>query len=63
MDLDRIKENLDEKAPQLVKDNKGALVGALVGYFLSDNEKAKSLLLGAVAGALLIDKNKNEDEE
>lgn len=60
MDLEKIKDNLNDKAPQLVKDNKGALVGALVGYFLSDNEKAKSLLLGAVAGALLVDKNKDE---
>lgn len=61
MNLDKIKEGLDEKAPEIVKNNKGALAGALVGYFISDNEKAKSLLLGAVAGALLLDKKQDEE--
>ena len=59
--LQKITDNLDEKTPQLVKDNKGAMIGALVGLFLTNNEKAKSALLGAVAGALLIDQKK-EDE-
>ena len=44
---------LKEDLPEVVKTNKGALVGALVGYFISDNEKAKSVLLGAIAGALV----------
>lgn len=59
--LQKITDSLDEKTPQLVKDNKGAMIGALVGLFLTNNEKAKSTLLGAVAGALLIDQKK-EDE-
>ena len=59
--LQKITDSLDEKTPQLVKDNKGAMIGALVGLFLTNNEKAKSALLGAVAGALLIDQKK-EDE-
>lgn len=54
-------ESLKEKTPELVKDNTGALVGALIGYFLSDNEKAKSAILGAVAGTLIQDKTKKED--
>lgn len=60
MNLDEIKDKLEEKTPAVVQENKGALIGALVGYFLSDNEKAKSLLLGAVAGALLVDKKENK---
>ena len=44
---------LKEDLPEVVKTNNGALVGALVGYFISDNEKAKSVLLGAIAGALV----------
>lgn len=62
--LQEITDNLQEKAPQIVKENKGALLGAVVGYFISDNEKAKSVLLAAVAGALLVDrKHQVEDEE
>ena len=59
--LQKITDNLSEKAPEIVKENKGALAGALVGYFLSDNSKAQSVLLGAIAGAFLIDQKK-EDE-
>ena len=62
MDLDRVKDALDEKTPQLVKDNTGAMVGALVGLLFTNSEKAKSVLLGAVAGALLIDKRNKDDE-
>lgn len=53
---DLIKEYGDS-APELVKNNKGALVGAIIGYLLSDNEKAKSAILGAVAGKVLGDKD------
>jgi hypothetical protein len=56
-------ENFKEKAPELVKDNKGALLGAAVGYFLlADNKQAQSAILGAVAGSLLLDKKKEEEE-
>lgn len=51
---------LKEKAPEMVKENKGALIGALVGYFLSDNKQAQSSILGAVAGSLLVDKKKEQ---
>ena len=61
--LQKITDGLQESAPEIVKDNKGALAGALVGYFLSDNKKAQSLLLGAIAGALLIDNKTKTDED
>ena len=59
--LEKITEGLEENTPQLVKDNKGAMLGALVGLLFTNSEKAKSALLGAVAGALLVDQKK-EDE-
>lgn len=59
--LDKVTEALEEKTPQIVKDNKGAMAGALVGLLITNSEKAKSILLGVVAGALLIDQKK-EDE-
>ena len=61
--LQKISDSLEEKAPQIVKDNKGALIGAVIGYFLSDNKKAQSVLLSAVAGAILVDGKKKSDEE
>ena len=62
--LQEITDNLQDKAPEIVKQNKGALLGAVIGYFISDNEKAKSVLLTAVAGALLVDrKHQVENEE
>ena len=61
--LQEITDNLSDKAPEIVKENKGALAGALIGYFLSDNSKAQSVLLGAIAGALLVDKKKDDEEE
>lgn len=62
--LQEITDNLQDKAPEIVKQNKGALLGAVIGYFISDNEKAKSVLLTAVAGALLVDrKDQVKDEE
>lgn len=60
--LDGALEKFKEQAPELIKDNKGALIGAALGYFLfSGDEKAQSALLAAVAGSLLIDKKKDEE--
>ena len=61
--LQKLTDGLQEDAPKIVKENKGALAGALIGYFLSDNKKAQSLLLGAVAGALLVDQKKKSEED
>lgn len=59
-DLKQIAEdvlgNLNDKTPEIVKNNKGALIGAVIGYLLTDNSKAQSAILGAVAGSLIGDK-------
>lgn len=54
-------ERLEEKTPEIVKDNKFALVGALVGFLLTDNKQAQSTLLGAIAGSLIGDKKKDDE--
>lgn len=60
--LDNIVEKFKDEAPQLVKDNKGALIGAVIGYLLTDNEKAQSAILGLLAGSILVDGIKQKDE-
>lgn len=61
--FDDIVEEFKTKAPKVVKNNKGALVGALIGYLLTDSKKAQSTLLGLVAGSVLVDKKENKDDE
>jgi len=59
--LQKVIDDFKEKAPEAVKENKGALLGALVGYLLTDSKQAQSTILGAVAGSLLVDKKKDEE--
>lgn len=59
--LQEIVEQFKDKAPDMVKDNKGALMGAVIGYLLTNNEQAKSAILGAVAGAVIADKEKTSE--
>ena len=58
--LNEVVEQFKDKAPELVKDNKGALIGAVIGYLLTDNKQAQSAILGAVAGSLIVDKKTEE---
>lgn len=58
--MDDLIKKFSDKAPEIVKENKGALIGALVGYVISNDEKAKSVLMGTVAGSLLGDRNGKE---
>lgn len=60
--LDEIVEKFKDQAPELVKDNKGALIGAVIGYLLTDNKQAQGAMLGALAGSVIVDKKKEEDE-
>lgn len=60
--LDEIVEKFKDQAPELVKDNKGALIGAVLGYLLTDSKQAQSTILGAIAGAVIVDKKKEENE-
>lgn len=63
MKIENIMEQLQEQAPTLVKDNKGALIGAVVGYLLTDNKQVQSTLLGLLAGSVLVDGTKSREED
>jgi hypothetical protein len=54
--MNEINEKISALVPEIVQDNKGALVGALIGYLLLDDEKTKQALIGAIAGSLFVDK-------
>lgn len=56
-----ITDKIGTDLPSLVKDNKGAAIGAVIGYLFSDNAKAQSAILGAIAGALLVDKKDKKE--
>ena len=53
----QILKQLQDKAPELVKNNKGAVIGAVIGYLLSekldDHKEVQNTILGALAGAFL----------
>lgn len=59
--LSEVVDQFKDKVPELVKDNKGALVGAVIGYLLTDNKQAQSAILGALAGSVIVDKKKDEE--
>ena len=59
--FEEITDAVKDKVPELIKDNKGALIGAIIGLFISDNEKAKSAVLTAIAGSVIVDKKKEEE--
>ena len=61
--LEDIVDGFKDQAPQLVKDNKGALIGAVIGYLLTDNKQAQSAILGAIAGSVFVDKKKEDEDE
>lgn len=58
--LDKVVNQFKDQAPTLVKTNKGALIGAVLGFLLTDNEQFKSTILGALAGAVLVDGTKQK---
>lgn len=51
-------DDIKDKAPEILKENKGALIGLAIGYLLTDSKAGQSSLLGAVAGSLLLDNKK-----
>ena len=62
-----VKKTLDgvtKDLPKLVKENKGAAIGAVLGYFLADTLSEHEGLLTAVVGGLVgktvDDKNKKD---
>lgn len=59
--LDDMVEEFKTQAPSVVKNNKGALVGALVGYLLTDSKEAQSTVMGLLAGSVLVDGTKPKE--
>lgn len=59
--LSEVVDQFKDKVPELVKDNKGALIGAVVGFLLTDSKQAQSTILGALAGSVIVDKKKDEE--
>lgn len=62
-----VKKSLDgltKDLPNLLKENKGAAIGGILGYFLADTLSQHECLLPAVVGALVgkqvDDKNKKD---
>jgi len=58
--IDNVLEDIKEKAPEMLKENKGALVGLAIGYALSGDDKAQTTLLAGILGSLVVDKKKEE---
>lgn len=61
-----VKNTLDvvtQDLPEAVKENKGAVIGAAIGYFLGDtlkkNEGLVTTVLGALVGHVVDEKEKN----
>lgn len=58
-------ETVTKELPEAVKENKGAVIGAAVGYFLSDALKKNEGLITAILGGLVghvIDEKKKENQ-
>lgn len=63
-----VKKTLDgvtKDLPKLVKENKGAAIGAVLGYFLADtlseHEGLVTAVLGGLVGKAVDDKKKEKD--
>lgn len=61
----KVTDSVTKDLPKLVKENKGAAIGAVVGYLLSDklqeNEGLISALLGGLVGKAVDDKKKEKE--
>lgn len=60
--IKKVTDSLTKDLPNLVKENKGAAIGAVVGYLLSDklkeNDGIVTVLLGGLVGKAVDDKQK-----
>lgn len=58
----KVTDSLTKDLPKLVKENKGAAIGAVVGYLLADklteNEGVITAVLGGLVGKAVDDKQK-----
>lgn len=61
----KVVDSVTKDLPNLVKENKGAAIGAVVGYLLADKLQENEGLITAVLGGLVgkaVDDNKKEKE-
>lgn len=59
-------DTVTKELPEAVKENKGAVIGAAIGYFLGDTLKKNEGLIAAVLGGLVghaVDEKKKDKEE
>jgi len=62
--VSRVIDGVTKDLPNAVKENKGAAIGAVLGYFLADTVKKNEGLITAVLGGLVghvIDEKKKKD--
>jgi uncharacterized protein YcfJ len=61
----KVTDSVTKDLPKLVKENKGAAIGAVVGYLLADKLQENEGLITAVLGGLVgkaVDDKKKEKE-
>lgn len=62
----KVTDSVTKDLPKLVKENKGAAIGAVVGYLLADklqeNEGLITAVLGGLVGKNFVDDKKDEKE-
>ncbi len=64
--VDKTLNTLTKELPEAVKENKGAAVGAVIGYFLADKVEENKGILTAVLGGLVghaVDEKVKEKKE
>lgn len=61
----KLVDSVTKDLPNLVKENKGAAIGAVIGYFLADklaeNEGIITAVLGGLVGKAVDDKKKEKE--
>jgi uncharacterized protein YcfJ len=63
--VQKVVDNVTKDLPNLVKTNKGAAIGAVVGYLLADKLQENEGLIPAILGGLVgheVDEKKKEKE-
>jgi len=62
--IDKAINTLTKDVPEVVKENKGAAIGAVIGYFLADAVEKYPNVIPAVLGGLVghaVDEKKKKD--
>lgn len=63
--INKVMDSITKDLPNIVKENKGAAIGAVVGYLLADtlseNEGLLTALVGGLVGKAVDDKKKEKE--